>query len=74
MNGKKHGEGKFFFISGAMYEGQYISNNKEGIGKMIRSTGEPGYEGEWMNNLPHGKGKVNNKEGQFNQGIDTSRI
>ena len=57
-----------------MYEGQYISNNKEGIGKMIRSTGEPGYEGEWMNNLPHGKGKVNNKEGQFNQGIDTSRI
>ena len=31
VNGQRHGHGKFYYASGATYEGEWVSNKKHGI-------------------------------------------
>ncbi|XP_054849057.1 radial spoke head 10 homolog B-like [Eublepharis macularius] len=47
VNGDRHGHGKFFFASGAMYDGQWVFNKKHGTGKLVFKNGRV-YEGEFV--------------------------
>ena len=31
VNGYRHGHGKFYYASGAMYEGEWVANKKHGM-------------------------------------------
>ncbi|KAG8145659.1 hypothetical protein E2320_012144, partial [Naja naja] len=46
VNGNRHGHGKFFFASGAMYDGEWVLNKKHGMGKLVFKNGRV-YEGEF---------------------------
>ncbi|KAM3826821.1 radial spoke head 10 homolog B [Vipera latastei] len=46
VNGDRHGHGKFFFASGAMYDGAWVLNKKHGKGKLVFKNGRV-YEGEF---------------------------
>ncbi|XP_035299042.1 radial spoke head 10 homolog B isoform X2 [Cricetulus griseus] len=47
-NGFRHGQGKFYYASGAMYEGEWVSNKKHGRGRMTFKNGRV-YEGLFSN-------------------------
>lgn len=56
VDGKKQGNGKFEWNSGAIYEGEFSNNEINGNGKMIIPTvGE--YQGSFVNGKRSGKGK-----------------
>ena len=44
-----HGKGIFKYASGAVYEGDWVMNKYEGIGKYTWPN-NTSYEGEWLNN------------------------
>lgn len=48
INGFRHGHGKFYYASGAMYEGEWIANKKHGRGRMTFKNGRV-YEGLFSN-------------------------
>ncbi|XP_021018835.1 radial spoke head 10 homolog B2 isoform X2 [Mus caroli] len=48
VNGFRHGQGKFYYASGAMYEGEWASNKKQGRGRMTFKNGRV-YEGLFSN-------------------------
>nr|XP_056722593.1 radial spoke head 10 homolog B-like [Euleptes europaea] len=47
VQGDRHGHGKFFFASGAMYDGEWVFNKKHGMGKLVFKNGRV-YEGEFI--------------------------
>ena len=51
----KHGNGKFTWKNGDVYEGRFINNSIEGIGKIIFNDRKT-YDGEWKANKMNGKG------------------
>lgn len=52
--GEPHGQGKYTFATGAIYEGQYVSGKMHGQGKMSAADGGV-YTGEWREGLKHGR-------------------
>ncbi|OBS60615.1 hypothetical protein A6R68_08243, partial [Neotoma lepida] len=48
VNGFRHGQGKFYYASGAMYEGDWVFNKKHGKGKVTFKNGRV-YEGLFSN-------------------------
>ncbi|XP_055454617.1 radial spoke head 10 homolog B isoform X2 [Psammomys obesus] len=48
VNGFRHGHGKFYYASGAMYEGEWVCNKKHGMGRVTFKNGRV-YEGMFSN-------------------------
>jgi hypothetical protein len=46
FQGRKQGKGKFFYLNGNTYVGDFKLDQKSGQGKMIYSNGST-YEGNW---------------------------
>ena len=64
-NGKKDGSGKLYFPDGQVaYEGQFVSNQREGNGKEFRKSGTVYYEGSWQKGKKNGPGTLFNSNGQ----------
>ena len=57
MNGK----GKYTYIEGKIYEGEYVDGKKEGKGKIIYSDGKC-FDGNFKNGLPDGEGLFTENE------------
>ena len=55
LDGVPHGQGKFTYSDGSIYEGECAHDKLNGRGKMTYSDGDV-YEGEWHNNQMNGKG------------------
>ena len=67
-NGKMHGEGKFTWKDGTVYEGKFKRNEITGTGKYVWPDGTS-YIGEVKNGIRHGKGVfLNPKEGYKYEG------
>jgi len=51
-----NGLGKFYYSTGAIYEGCFLNNKKHGIGQLTLRNGKV-YTGEFINNelVDHGK-------------------
>uniref|UniRef100_A0A8D0G8U8 Radial spoke head 10 homolog B n=1 Tax=Sphenodon punctatus TaxID=8508 RepID=A0A8D0G8U8_SPHPU len=47
INGDRHGHGKFFYASGALYDGEWVWNKKHGMGRFVFQNGRV-YEGEFI--------------------------
>ena len=55
LNGKKNGEGTFFYPDGSKHEGNWVNDQRQGWGTYTYPNGDT-YEGEWANNQRHGQG------------------
>jgi hypothetical protein len=56
---KKNGYGVFHYHNGAVYEGHFVDDVRQGPGKLTFLAGsavEEGYEGMWENDEWHGHG------------------
>ncbi|XP_062331376.1 radial spoke head 10 homolog B [Osmerus eperlanus] len=58
-HGKRHGKGTIYYNqeSSSWYEGDWVSNSREGWGVRCYLSGNT-YEGQWRNNLRHGEGRM----------------
>ncbi|KRX09751.1 Protein kinase-like domain [Pseudocohnilembus persalinus] len=71
LNGKRHGQGKFFYADGGHYEGQWNQGRMEGFGILYYPSGNLAYEGQWLDDKFNGKGMVFNENTQeINQDFD----
>ena len=61
LNGKKHGEGKFYYADDHYYHGQWANDMKEGTG--VYNCPDGLYNGDWKGNLKHGEGVLKLKNG-----------
>jgi hypothetical protein len=48
--------GRFDYLNGSIYEGNWRENKKHGKGKFVDTDGVSVYRGEWENDMKHGKG------------------
>jgi hypothetical protein len=46
VEGQRSGKGKYCYLNGDVYEGDWRADKKEGFGNLKMSTGD-NYEGEW---------------------------
>jgi hypothetical protein len=44
---KKHGNGKYTFVNGAVYEGEWKDCKRHGNGKLTLADGSVCHDGEW---------------------------
>ena len=64
----RHGFGIFTaYPSGSYYEGQWVSDMKNGMGRMIEPDGTV-YDGAWKDNQQNGQGKMILTNGTFFEG------
>ena len=54
INGKMHGNGKYKYNNGIIYEGKYSNGTKNGHGKLIYPDGNV-FEGVFVNGVIQGK-------------------
>ena len=64
-NGKKNGQGIFYYIDGRMYNGNWENDIIHGYGA---EQGAYFYEGEWKRGIKHGKGYLKMKDQSTYQG------
>jgi hypothetical protein len=57
MEGNKHGKGKYYYIKGELYIGDWKNNVKDGVGQYFYENGTR-YSGEFQNNMKHGNGRL----------------
>ncbi|XP_049644682.1 radial spoke head 10 homolog B2 [Suncus etruscus] len=50
VNGCRHGHGKFYYASGAFFEGEWVFNKKHGMGRLVFKNGRV-YEGLFCNDM-----------------------
>lgn len=55
--GVRHGEGTYYWDSGAVYTGTWVNGEREGQGTMTYDDGAV-YTGAWKDNERNGKGKI----------------
>jgi len=72
--GNLEGIGRFEYLNGALYDGDWKENKKQGKGKLIEANGNCIYNGDWENDMKNGKGTYWQKgsyriEGVWNKGI-----
>ena len=67
QNGKRNGQGKYTFASGAFYEGEWKNHKQHGHGRYVSSKGWS-YEGDWVNDKMHGMGRYTYADGSFYEG------
>ncbi len=61
-NGVRHGEGTYYWDSGAIYTGDWVDGEREGTGTMTFADGSV-YTGKWKNSKRNGKGKQTYADG-----------
>ena len=66
-NGKPHGQGKYTYENGDVYEGEWNYGVRNGQGKMSYNNGNV-YEGEWKNGVRNGQGKMSYNSGNVYEG------
>ncbi len=69
-NGKKEKRQAYTFKSGAVYDGEWIGNMRDGTGVQKWPDGAR-YEGERKNNKAHGKGKFFHVDGDVFEGMES---
>ena len=62
-----HGQGKFSYPDGRMYEGQFTADKKNGQGLMVWPDGRK-YQGGWKNGRQHGDGQIISADGSIQKG------
>ena len=67
-NGKRHGQGKFFYFNGDKFVGEYKNGKRHGQGTYFYANGDK-YEGEYKNGVSNGQGKYTYKGGKIKEGI-----
>jgi hypothetical protein len=43
----RSGRGKFYYLDGGVYDGEWNENRMHGRGVLYYANGEPAYDGEW---------------------------
>ena len=69
---KRHGSGKYTHFDGAVYEGQFVDDEKHGHGRMtFPKHKHPGhtYDGQWQNGKCCGQGVVTYADGAAHVGV-----
>lgn len=56
----RHGQGKFFYQDGGMYDGNWVNNMMDGYGSLYYQSGELAYQGMWKQDQFQGKGRLYN--------------
>ena len=64
---ERHGQGKFVYAAGDLYEGEWVKGSKEGQGTMTYANGST-YDGGWKLNMRHGKGRITSINGEVYEG------
>ena len=59
-NGKRHGQGKFYYKEGSVYDGEWKDDRMNGYGKLFYASGRLAYEGFWENDKFSGRGTAYN--------------
>lgn len=65
--GYRHGQGTYFYASGAKYIGNYNMNSMQGYGVYYFASGDK-YEGYWENGKRHGQGTYTWDDGERYEG------
>lgn len=60
----KHGKGKYYYIKGELYIGDWFENKKHGKGLYFYENGNR-YNGEFKDNMKHGKGRIDEEDGCY---------
>ena len=63
-NYNAHGRGKFTFLDGTKYVGDFIDGKKSGHGRIAYANGYV-YDGEFLEDAPHGMGTYTTKKGIY---------
>ena len=63
---RAHGKGKFHYVNGAEYYGEFKKGKRNGFGKYIYSNRNNYYIGEWKDDERSGDGYFENNNAQFN--------
>ena len=61
---RAHGKGKFLYVNGAKYVGEFKKGKRHGFGKYVYANGNY-YVGEWKNDERSGDGFFENRETAF---------
>ena len=67
FNGKAHGNGRYTFDNGDVYEGDWVDDIMVGKGKFISADGNV-YEGDWVDDKMTGKGNFKFASGDSYEG------
>ena len=68
MSDKKTGKGIYInIVNNEKYEGQYLDNEKHGLGTFFYKYGDK-YSGEWVNGNKHGNGTFTFQNGTLIEG------
>merc|ERR1711862_376036 len=59
--GQRHGQGRFEYTDGGVYDGSWVDGNMQGFGKLFYPSNKLAYEGHWANNVFNGNGTVYNE-------------
>lgn len=65
--GKPHGRGRFLYVNGDIYEGQWSDGERHGKGRQRFIAGDV-YEGDWIYGIMEGKGKYTYSAGDVYEG------
>eukprot|EP01036_Dinobryon_divergens_P033388 gene33388-43165_t len=65
--GQMHGEGKYTYADGNIYEGAFVEDKKQGKGKYTYTSGAT-YEGDFAQDTKHGQGKYTYASGNIYEG------
>lgn len=61
LNGQRHGQGKFYYQDGGLYDGEWKQNKMDGYGKLYYQSGKLAYEGNWREDKFYGQGILYNE-------------
>ena len=61
LNGLRHGQGRFYYQDGGLYEGEWKQNKMDGYGKLYYQSGNLAYEGYWKSDQFYGQGSLYNE-------------
>ena len=64
----KQGKGKYYYMKGELYIGDWFQNKKHGKGQYFYKNGTI-YTGDFADNKKHGHGKVEEVNGSYFEGI-----
>jgi MORN repeat len=68
VNGRRTGEGRFYFANGDLYTGQWNDNVMEGSGRYYYQSGQR-FEGTFRRGKRIGKGKLQRTNGDIDIGL-----
>jgi hypothetical protein len=55
---QRHGQGKYVWHSGDVYEGEWVTGLRNGFARMYSKAHDQYYEGYFKNNKKHGDGSL----------------